>query len=229
MIGINERNSEASGGSLYNTLLNIDPKEGILGRHQKLVPTAPERTVWAYGDPHGVRVFETPLCKVGGLICWENYMPLVRYSLYAQGVELYLAPTYDESGTWQASMRHIAREGRAYVLGCCMVVKKEDILSGCPELGPYYESADAWINRGNSVIVNPNGQIIAGPLHEGEGILYADMDLKMLRGSKWNLDVAGHYARPDAFELIVRTERTPMVIHQKKRGLEEDKGVDKAP
>jgi len=227
MIGINERNSEASGGSLYNTLLYIDPAKGIIGCHQKLVPTAPERTVWAYGDPSGVRVLETPLCKAGGLICWENYMPLVRYSLYAQGVELYLAPTYDESGTWQASMRHIAREGRAYVLGCCMVLKKEDVQAGCPELEPYYESAGEWVNSGNSVIVNPNGQVIAGPLHEQEGILYAEMDLKMLRGSKWNLDVAGHYARPDAFELAVRTDPTPMVIHLEKRALDEDEGVDK--
>jgi nitrilase len=206
MIGINERSSDSGGGSLYNTLLYIDAEGRIMGKHQKLIPTAPERTIWAYGDPSGVHVFDTPLCKVGGLTCWENYMPLARYSLYEQGIELYLAPTYDESEVWKASMQHIAREGRTYVIGCCMVSKKEGLLTQCPELKPYYESAGEWINRGNSLIVDPNGEIIAGPLHEEEGILYAEMDLHLLRGSKWNLDVAGHYARPDAFELTVRRD-----------------------
>jgi nitrilase len=218
MIGISERNSKASGGSLYNTLLYIDPQGTIMGTHQKLVPTAPERTIWAYGDPSGLQVFDTPLCKVGGLTCWENYMPLARYTLYAQGIELYLAPTYDEGEVWQASMRHIAREGRTYVIGCCMVSKKEDIVSHCPELESYYESAGEWINRGNSIIVDPNGEIIAGPLHEEEGILYAEMDLKMLHGSKWNLDVAGHYARPDAFELTVRQDPAPIVKYKETQG-----------
>ena len=211
VIGINERNSAASGGSLYNTLLYIDPDGNILGKHQKLVPTVAERTVWAYGDPSGVEVFDTPLCKVGGLICWENYMPLVRYSLYEQGVELYLAPTYDESEVWKASMQHIAREGRMYVMGCCMAYKQEDILAACPELTPYYDGSDEWVNTGNSIIVDPNGEIIAGPLHKEEGILYAALDLKTLHGSKWNLDVAGHYARPDAFELTVRRGAAPIV------------------
>lgn len=210
-IGINERNSDASGGSLYNTLLFIAADGTLLGRHQKLIPTAPERTVWGYGDAGGVQVFETVPCKIGGLICWENYMPLVRYSLYAQGVELYLAPTYDEGETWRASMQHIAKEGRAYVMGCCMVLRKEEVLAGCPELAPYYESAGEWINGGNSVIVDPDGVILAGPLHRTEGILYAPMELQKLRGSKWNLDVAGHYARPDAFELTVRRSATPIV------------------
>lgn len=214
MIGINERNSEASGGSLYNTLLYIDPEGKIMGKHQKLVPTAPERTVWAYGDPSGLQVFDTPLCKLGGLICWENYMPLARYTLYAEGIELYLAPTYDEGEVWRSSMRHIAREGRTYVIGCCMVCRKEEVLSGCPELKPYYESAGEWVNTGNSIIVDPNGNIVAGPLHEEEGILYAQMDLNILRGSKWNLDVAGHYARPDAFELTLRRDPTPIVRHK---------------
>jgi len=209
MIGINERSSESGGGSLYNTLLYIDAEGKIMGKHQKLIPTAPERTIWAYGDPSGVSVFDTPLCRVGGLTCWENYMPLARYSLYEQGIELYLAPTYDESDVWKASMQHIAREGRTYVLGCCMVSKKEDIVAACPELEPYYESAGEWINTGNSLIVDPNGEIIAGPLHKEEGILYADMDMHLLRGSKWNLDVAGHYARPDAFELTVRKKPVP--------------------
>ncbi|MGB5963899.1 MAG: carbon-nitrogen hydrolase family protein [Sulfurimonadaceae bacterium] len=228
MIGINERNSEASGGSLYNTLLYIDPEGNVMGKHQKLVPTAAERTIWAYGDPSGVQVFDTPLCKVGGLTCWENYMPLVRYSLYTQGVELYLAPTYDESEVWKASMQHIAREGRTYVIGCCMVSKKEDIIRQCPELEPFYESAGEWVNTGNSIIVDPNGEIIAGPLHEEEGILYAEMDLNMLRGSKWNLDVAGHYARPDAFELTVRRDPMPIIRDKERQGtIEDETGSEK--
>lgn len=225
IIGISERNSEASGGSLYNTRLYIDPQGNIMGKHQKLVPTAPERTIWAYGDPSGVKVFETPLCKVGGLTCWENYMPLVRYSLYEQGVELYLAPTYDESEVWKASMQHIAREGRTYVMGCCMVSKKEDIVTQCPELAPFYESATEWINTGNSLIVDPNGEIIAGPLHKEEGILYAEMDLNKLHGSKWNLDVAGHYARPDAFKLSVRQDIALMIGSEK---IEEFKGGEES-
>ena len=218
MIGINERNSESGGGSLYNTLLYIDADGKIMGKHQKLIPTAPERTIWAYGDPSGVQVFDTHLCKVGGLTCWENYMPLVRYSLYEQGVELYLAPTYDESEVWKASMQHIAREGRTYVMGCCMVSKKEDIVTQCPELEPYYEASGEWVNTGNSIIVDPNGDIIAGPLHKEEGILYADMDLNKLRGSKWNLDVAGHYARPDAFELTVRRDHVSNTRAEKTEG-----------
>ena len=202
VIGVNEKNTQASGGSLYNTLLFIDPEGNLFGHHQKLVPTAPERTIWAYGDASTVSVYDTDLCKVGGLICWENYMPLVRYALYMEGIELYLAPTYDEGQTWNASMRHIAKEGRCFVSGCCMVLKKEDVLKKLPELETYYRSVGEFINKGNSVIVDPNGEIIAGPLHAKEGILLAEIDLHMLRASKWNLDVAGHYARPDAFELI---------------------------
>ena len=211
VIGVNERNIDASGGTLYNTLLYIDPLGNLLGRHQKLVPTAPERTIWAYGDPGTLEVFNTDLGKIGGLICHENYMPLVRYSLYARGIELYFAPTYDEGDTWRSTLRHIGREGRTYVVGCCLVLRKEDILSRFPELEPFYITADEWINSGNSMIADPNGEVLAGPLNREEGILYADVDLKMLRGTKWNLDVAGHYARPDAFHLTVRTTPTPIM------------------
>ncbi|GIT97825.1 carbon-nitrogen hydrolase family protein [Sulfurovum sp. TSL1] len=204
VIGINEKNSQASSGSIYNSLLFIDPKGNIFGHHQKLVPTAPERTIWAYGNASTVKVYETDICKVGGLICWENYMPLVRYALYAEGIELYLAPTYDEGQTWNASMRHIAKEGRCFVSGCCMVLKKEEVLKKLPQLKPYYKSVGEFINKGNSVIADPNGEVIAGPLHAKEGILLSEVDLHILLGSKWNLDVAGHYARPDAFELTVK-------------------------
>lgn len=219
VVGINERNSAQSGGSLYNTVLYIDPGGKIIGRRQKLVPTAAERTVWAYGDPATQEVFDTEIGKIGGLTCWENYMPLVRYSLYEQGVELYLAPTYDEGETWQASMRHIGKEGRTYVASCCMAYKKEAILARFGELEPYYADVGAWINTGNSMITDPDGAVLAGPLSKDEGILYAQIDLKMLRGSKWNLDVAGHYARPDAFRLRVQKTPDPFSA-QEQSGLE---------
>jgi nitrilase len=215
VIGVNERNVDASGGSLFNTLIYIDPAGNLLGRHQKLVPTAPERTVWAYGDPSTLAVYDTDLGKISGLICHENYMPLVRYSLYAQGVEIYFAPTYDESEAWQCTLRHIGREGRVYVIGCGMVLRKEDVLAHSPQLQPYYATVAEWINTGNSMIAGPSGEIIAGPLSKEEGILYADVDLKMSRGMRWNLDVAGHYARPDAFHLTVSKAPTPILSVRK--------------
>ena len=211
VIGVNERNVEASGGTLYNTLVYIDPQGNLLGRHQKLVPTAPERTVWAYGDPSTLEIYDTDLGKIGGLICHENYMPLVRYSLYGRGVELYFAPTYDEGDTWHSTLRHIGREGRVFIVGCCMTLRKEDILAYSPQLEPYYAAADEWVNSGNSMIADPNGDILAGPLGKEEGILYAEVDLEMLLGTKWNLDVAGHYTRPDAFHLTVNTAPTPIL------------------
>ena len=211
VIGVNERNVDASGGTLYNTLVYIGPQGNLLGRHQKLVPTAPERTVWAYGDPSTLEVYDTDLGKIAGLICHENYMPLVRYSLYGRGVELYLAPTYDESEAWHSTLRHIGREGRVFAIGCCMVLRKEDVLSHSPQLEPYYEGTDEWINCGNSMIADPNGEILAGPIKKVESILYAEIDRDMLLGTKWNLDVGGHYARPDAFQLTVNMTPLPIL------------------
>lgn len=198
-VGINERSP--GGGSVYNTLLYLSPEGTILGRHQKLVPTVSERTVWAYGEPKTLEVYDTPLGKLGGLICWENYMPLVRQSLYEEGIQIYVAPTYDEGSAWQASMRHIGKEGRVYIGGCCMILRKETVLNVLPELAPYYENVGEWINTGNSMIAGPTGDILAEPLHKKEGILYAEIDLQQQAGAKWNIDVAGHYARPDAFRL----------------------------
>jgi len=220
VIGVNEKNAQASGGSINNTLLFIDPEGNLFGHHQKLIPTVAERMIWGHGDASTVTVYDTDICKVGGLICWENYMPLVRYVLYAEGIELYLAPTYDEGQTWNASMRHIAKEGRCFVSGCCMVLKKEDVLKKLPELEPYYTSVAEWINKGNSLIVDPDGKVLSGPLSAKEGILLAEIDLHMLRASKWNLDVAGHYARPDAFELTVRKRAAPII-----REIYDDKNI----
>lgn len=215
-IGINERNVNASSGTLYNTLVYINPQGKLIGRHQKLIPTAPERTVWAYGDPSTLDVYDTDIGKLAGLICHENYMPLVRYSLYGMGIEIYVAPTYDEGDAWHSTLRHIGREGRVFVIGCCMILRKEDILSHSPELEQYYKDSDEWVNCGNSVITDPNGDIIAGPLNKEEGILYVEIDPKMSLGAKWNLDVAGHYARPDAFHLIFNKAPAPILSIQEK-------------
>lgn len=203
VIGINEKNTKKSGNSIYNTLLFISKEGKIYGKHQKLIPTLAERTIWAYGDAKTVTTYNTPLGKIGGLICWENYMPLVRYALYERGIELYLAPTYDEGKAWGATIQHIAKEGRCYTAGCCMVLKKKDVLAKLPELEPYYKKVGKWINKGNSLISDPNGTVLAGPVSAKEAIITATIDLNRLHGAKWNLDVAGHYARPDAFTLCV--------------------------
>jgi nitrilase len=210
-MGLNERNAQASNASLYNTLLYVGPEGELLGKHRKLVPTAPERMVWAQGDGSTLEVYDTPLGKLSGLICWENYMPLARYSLYAWGVEIYLAPTWDNGEPWLSTLRHIAKEGRAYVVGCSIAMRKEDIPDRFEFKAEYYSEVGEWINKGDSAIVGPDGKFLAGPLNAEEGILYAELDPRQMRGSKWNLDVAGHYARPDVFRLTVSREDRPMI------------------
>jgi nitrilase len=210
-MGLNERNANASNASLYNTLLYIGSEGHLLGKHQKLVPTAPERMVWAQGDGSTLEVYDTSLGKLSGLICWENYMPLARYSLYAWGVQIYLAPTYDNGEPWLSTLRHIAKEGRAYVIGCSMAMRKEDIPDRFDFKAKYYSEVEEWINKGDSAIVSPDGKFVAGPLNAEEGILYAELDPRQMRGSKWNLDVAGHYARPDVFRLTVSKEDRPII------------------
>jgi nitrilase len=210
VVGITERNIEASGGSLYNTLLYLDDQGNILGKHRKLIPTGGERLVWGQGDGSTLEVYDTPLGKLGGLICWENYMPLARYAMYAWGTQIYIASTWDRSDTWLATLRHIAKEGQTYVVGSCMVLRREDI----PDrhgLRSLYAEAPEWINIGNSAIVAPGGDFIAGPAQMKQEILYAEIDPKQLSGPKWMFDVAGHYARPDVFELVVHTEQRPMI------------------
>jgi nitrilase len=210
-MGLNERNVQASNASLYNTLLYIGPEGDLLGKHRKLVPTAPERMVWAQGDGSTLEVYDTSLGKLGGLICWENYMPLARYSLYAWGVQIYLAPTWDNGEPWLSTLRHIAKEGRVYVVGCSIAMRKQDIPDHFEFKAKYYSEVGEWINKGDSAIVSPDGKFVAGPLNAEEGILYAELDPRQMRGSKWNLDVAGHYARPDVFRLTVNKEDRPMI------------------
>ena len=211
VMGMSERNMEASGGSIYNTLLYIDPQGQILGKHRKLVPTGGERLVWAQGDGSTLEVYDTPLGKLGGLICWENYMPLARYTMYAWGTQIYVAATWDRGQPWLSTLRHIAKEGRVYVIGCCIAMRKDDIPDTFSFKQKFYANADEWINIGDSAIVNPDGVFIAGPSRMKEEILYAELDPRQMQGPRWMLDVAGHYARPDVFELIVHKDARQMI------------------
>jgi nitrilase len=210
VIGVNERNSDASGGSIYNTLLYISDTGELIGRHRKLVPTVAERLVWTPGDGSTLEAFDTPYGRLGGLICWENYMPLARYAMYAQGVQVYVAATWDSSDTWIASLRHIAKEGRMVVVGCCIAMRRDDIPDSYEFKSRYPENEDYWINAGNSAIVNPQ-KVLAGPVLCEEKIIYAEVDPAWMRGSKFSLDAAGHYARPDVFQLTVNRTANPML------------------
>jgi len=203
VMGINERNAEASNASLYNTLIYIDPSGKLFGKHRKLVPTAAERLIWAAGDGDTFDAYDTALGKIGGLICWENYMPLARYAMYAWGVQILLTPTWDEGEPWLSTLRHIAKEGRVYVASSSIAMRQDQIPDEWEFKAAYYASAPEWFKKGDSAIVNPDGHFIAGPVREREQILYADLDPREMRGPKWKLDVAGHYSRPDVFQLTV--------------------------
>jgi nitrilase len=210
-MGINEREPSFSRSTIFNTLVVIGPDGNVILRHRKLVPTNAERMVWGPGDGVGLEAVETPLGRVAGLMCWENYMPLARFALYASGVQVYLAPTWNDGERWIASMRHIAFEGSCWVLGCGNVVRGADMPADLPGRAELYPDADEWVNAGDSVIVAPGGTIVAGPLHQAEGILYADCDPERASAAHRMLDVAGHYGRPDVFHLTIdRTQRTPI-------------------
>jgi nitrilase len=210
VMGINECNAEASGTTLYNSLLYIGADGSILGKHRKLVPTGGERLIYGQGDGSTLDVFDISIGRVGGLVCWENYMPLARYTMYAAGVQLYAAPTWDNGEPWLSTLRHIAKEGRAWVIGCCTAIRKSDL----PErlgLEKYFTGGSDWINPGDSMIVDPDGKVAAGPAREEETILYADVDPATLTGPRSQLDVAGHYARPDVFTLSVNREERKII------------------
>jgi nitrilase len=199
--------NERDGGTVYNTLLYFGPDGALLGKHRKLVATGGERLAWGMGDGSTLPVFDTPFGRLGGLICWENYMPLARAAMYEQGVDILLAPTWDNSDVWVASMRHIAKEGRCYVLGVTSCLRGSDVPADIPGRDEIYGGADDWMSRGNTVIVDPYGHILAGPISETEGILYAEVDTATVRRSRREFDVVGHYARPDVFTLSVRRDR----------------------
>jgi nitrilase len=211
VMGVNECNAEASGSTLYNSLLFIDVEGRLVGRHRKLVPTAGERLVHAQGDGSTLDVHDLGVGRVGGLVCWENYMPLARYALYAWGAELHVAPTWDRGEPWLSTLRHVAKEGRVYVIGCCSAMRRDDVPDRYAFKARYLPADADWLNPGDSAIVDPDGKFLAGPVRNAEEILYAEVDPRQLRGPRWQLDVAGHYGRPDVFELTVRREPRPMV------------------
>jgi nitrilase len=192
---------ERDGGTLYCTVLFFAPDGTLLGKHRKLMPTAMERLIWGFGDGTTLPVFDTPAGKMGAVICWENYMPLLRAAMYAKGIQLYCAPTVDERETWTPTMRHIALEGRCFVLSACQYSRRGDY----PEDYPAVQGDDASLVMigGGSMIVNPLGCVLAGPDYSGEKILTADLDPGEVAEGKYDLDVAGHYARPDVFRLQV--------------------------
>ncbi|GAB3996469.1 carbon-nitrogen hydrolase family protein [Spirosoma daeguense] len=200
-IGVTER--DALHGSLYCTLIYVSPTEGYLGKHQKIKPTGVERLIWGEGSgKDSLRVFDTYLGRIGGLICWENYMPLARMSIYQQFPQIYLAPTADARPTWSATLQHIACEGRCYVLGCNQFFQRSDYPE---EYQQFLDKDEIIVSRGGSAIVSPQGEFLAGPLWDKEGILMAELNLDNVMKSKLDFDVVGHYTRPDLFDLNTTT------------------------
>jgi nitrilase len=202
VVGVTERDPEHP-GTLYNSLLYFGPDARLAQRHRKLVPTNHERLVWGPGDGRGLRALETPLGRVGGLICWENYMPLARFALYESGVEIYVAATADDGDAWQATLVHLARESRAFVVAPSHFQRP----SAYPDDFPLREAFDGLdvIGRGGSAILGPDGAYLAGPLYGEEGILYAELDPARLDEERQRFDPSGHYHRPDVFRLKVRS------------------------
>jgi len=212
VLGINEVDSRFSGTTLFNTVVVIGPDGNLLNRHRKLMPTNPERMVWGMGDGSGLRVVDTPAGRLGALICWESYMPLTRYALYAQDIDIYVAPTWDSGESWLASMRHIAKEAGCWVIGTATAMQGSDVPEDFPERDKLFKP-DEWINDGDAVVIKPMGAIAAGPLHREKGILYAEIDNEAARRARRSIDVCGHYSRPDIFSFAVdRKPREPVVF-----------------
>jgi nitrilase len=212
VIGIDER--EPTGSTIYNTLLYIAPDGSLLGKHRKLMPTGSERTVWGMGDGSMLDTYPTPFGRLGGLICWENYMPLARFYLYSQGVDVWLAPTLAVGDGWIATMRHIAREGRCYVIGVNPCVHIDQIPADFPDRDRVWRTGQddgEWVEPGNTVIVGPNGEILAGPIRREETILTAELDIAEVHAARRMFDPVGHYHRPDVFRLAVDTAARPVV------------------
>lgn len=202
-VGVTER---VPSGTLYNTLLYLSPDGAVAGIHRKLMPTGGERSVWGAGDGSTLPVFDTGFGRVGGLLCWENLMPLARAAMYEQGIDIYLAPTWDNSDAWLSTLRHIAREGRVFVIGTNTCLHASDVprsLPGADELYPA-TAQDDWPSRGNTCIIGPDGSVLAGPLTEQAGMLVATLDLSALVSARREFDPIGHYARRDVFQLSVR-------------------------
>jgi nitrilase len=204
-VGVIERDSTYSRGTLFCTLLYFGPEGTLLGKHRKLKPTAAERLIWGEGDGSTLPVIPAPFGRIGGLICWENYMPLARMAMYGKGLDIYLAPTADARGRWQSTLQHISLEGRCFVLGCNQFVTR-DMYPEDLEIKGELEAWPETLCRGGSAIYSPLGDLLAGPLWDKEGILYADLDMGEVARGKFDFDVTGHYARPDVFHLWVDQE-----------------------
>ncbi len=206
IVGVVERD----GGTLYCTVLFFAPDGAYLGKHRKIMPTASERLVWGFGDGSTLPVYDTPIGRIGAVICWENYLPLMRAAMYAKGIEIYCAPTADPRDSWTASMRHVAVEGRCFVLSCNQFTRRRDFPASYRTA--YGDDPATVICRGGSCIVDPFGNLLAGPCFEDETILVAEIDRAEIVRGKYDLDVVGHYARPDIFQLHVDERAKPPVV-----------------
>jgi len=197
-------------GSLFCSMLYISPTDGLLGVHRKIKPTGTERVIWSEADGASLLAFQTRIGRLGGLICWENYMPLARMSMYQRGVELYIAPTADARESWTATMQHIALEGRCFVLGCNQFFQKSMYPA---QYQHWVEEEPGYLCRGGSIIVSPSGKIVAGPLYDQKGALIAELDLEEIVSNKLDFDVIGHYARNDIFQF--HALKQPEIIEEK--------------
>ena len=206
VVGVIERDI----GTLYCTVLFFSAEGRYLGKHRKLMPTAMERLVWGFGDGSTLPVFDTPLGRLGAVICWENYMPLLRTAMYAKNIQIYCAPTADGRKTWLPTMQHVALEGRCFVLSCNQFARRRDFPADYATIQG--EAPDSVICAGGSCIVSPLGEVLAGPDFEGECILAAELDMGEIARGKYDFDVVGHYARPDVFRLIVNERAQPPVV-----------------
>jgi nitrilase len=216
VIGVEER--EPHGSTIYNTTLYFGPDGALLGKHRKLMPTGSERTVWGMGDGSTLPVIDTPHGRVSGLTCWENYMPLTRFYLYTQGVDIWTAPTLATGDGWIAAMRHVALEGRCYVIGVNPCVHIDQIPADFPHRDQVWRAEESpWVEPGNSVIIDPTGTILAGPARHEETILFADVDLAAVHAARRYFDPVGHYHRPDIFQLHVDTRPRPSVVDRREQ------------
>jgi nitrilase len=213
---------ERDGGTLYCTAIMYGPNGDLLGKHRKVMPTALERLVWGFGDGSTLRVVDSAIGRFGTVICWENYMPLLRMAMYAQGIELYCAPTVDDRDTWFPTMRTVALEGICFVLSACQYLTRADCPASYDIQG---DAPDTVLIRGGSCIIDPLGNILAEPVFGTETIRVAELDRRLIARGKYDLDVVGHYSRPDIFKLVVDTSVREAVTFTEGRASDNDVNV----
>ncbi len=200
-LGVTER---LDSGTLNNTVVYIDRHGAIAGRHRKMIPTGAERLIWGNGQDDLLTVVDIDGVRVGSLICWENYMPLARAAMYQRGIDVLLAPTWDNSDEWVPTLRHIAKEGQIFVVGVTACLRGSDVPRDLPGAADIYGGDDDWMSKGNTTIVAPGGEVLAGPLIGEVGTVSADLDLERITVGRRMFDPVGHYARPDVLQLIIR-------------------------